>query len=173
VLMRLFQTSRRFQVEIQPQLVLLQKTLLNIEGVGRQLDPDIDIWAVARPVLERILRERYSPQRLLAEFRKRLPELITQAPDMPRLLHAWLTQQVEGRQHLHLHSQQLAELAESTRAFQRRTVGAIVGSGLLIVAAVLYAFEAGGPRLAGIPASAWIAGLGGLWALLAAWPRRD
>jgi ubiquinone biosynthesis protein len=173
VLLKLFRTAQRYELTIQPQLILLQKTLLNIEGVGRQLDPDIDIWAVARPVLERILRERYSPQRLLGEFRKRLPELITQAPDMPRLLHAWLTQQVEGKQQLNLHSRQLTELAEATRTFQRRAVGAIVGSGLLIVAAVLYAFEAGGPRLAGIPASAWIAGLGGLWALLAAWPRRD
>jgi len=173
VLLKLFRTAQRYELTIQPQLILLQKTLLNIEGVGRQLDPDIDIWAVARPVLERILRERYSPQRLLGEFRKRLPELITQAPDMPRLLHAWLTQQVEGKHQLNLHSRQLTELAEATRTFQRRAVGAIVGSGLLIVAAVLYAFEAGGPRLAGIPASAWIAGLGGLWALLAAWPRRD
>ena len=173
VLLKLFRTAQRYELTIQPQLILLQKTLLNIEGVGRQLDPDIDIWAVARPVLERILRERYSPQRLLGEFRKRLPELITQAPDMPRLLHAWLTQQVEGKHQLNLHSRQLTELAEATRTFQRRAVGAIVGSGLLIVAAVLYAFEAGGPRLAGIPASAWVAGLGGLWALLAAWPRRD
>jgi len=173
VLLKLFRTAQRYELTIQPQLILLQKTLLNIEGVGRQLDPDIDIWAVARPVLERILRERYSPQRLLGEFRKRLPELITHAPDMPRLLHAWLTQQVEGKQQLNLHSRQLTELAEATRTFQRRAVGAIVGSGLLIVAAVLYAFEAGGPRLAGIPVSAWIAGLGGLWALLAAWPRRD
>jgi ubiquinone biosynthesis protein len=172
VLLKLFRTAQRYELTIQPQLILLQKTLLNIEGVGRQLDPDIDIWAVARPVLERILRERYSPQRLLGEFRKRLPELITQAPDMPRLLHAWLTQQVEGKQHFHLHSRQLAELAHATRAFQRRTVGAIVGSGLLIVAAVLYAFEAGGPRVLGIPASAWVAGLSGMWALLTAWPRR-
>jgi ubiquinone biosynthesis protein len=173
VLLKLFRTAQRYELTIQPQLILLQKTLLNIEGVGRQLDPDIDIWAVARPVLERILRDRYSPQRLLGEFRKRLPELITQAPDMPRLLHAWLTQQVEGKQQLNLHSRQLTELAEVTRTFQRRAVGAIVGSGLLIVAAVLYAFESGGPRLAGGPASAWIAGLGGLWALLAAWPRRN
>ena len=173
VLLKLFRTAQRYELTIQPQLILLQKTLLNIEGVGRQLDPDIDIWAVARPVLERILRERYSPQRLLGEFRKRLPELITQAPDMPRLLHAWLTQQVEGKQRLNLHSRQLADLADATRVFQRRTVGAIVGSGLLIVAAVLVASDAGGPRLAGVPGSAWIAGLSGLWALVAAWPRRE
>jgi len=172
VLLKLFRTAQRYELTIQPQLILLQKTLINIEGVGRQLDPEIDIWAVARPVLERILLERYSPRRLFSEFRKRLPEMITQAPDMPRLLHAWLTQQVEGKQQLHMHSRQLADIADATRLLQRRTVGAILAAGLLIAAAVLYGLQAGGPRLAGVPASAWIAGLGGVWALLAAWSRR-
>jgi ubiquinone biosynthesis protein len=172
VLLKLFRTAQRYELTIQPQLILLQKTLLNIEGVGRQLDPDIDIWAVARPVLERILVARYSPQRLFSEFRKRLPEIITQAPDMPRLLHAWLTQQVEGRQQLHMHSRELSDIADATRSLQRRAVGAIVGSGLLIVAAVLYALEAGGPQMADVPLAAWAAGVGGLWALMAAWPRR-
>jgi ubiquinone biosynthesis protein len=172
VLLKLFRTAQRYELTIQPQLILLQKTLLNIEGVGRQLDPDIDIWAVARPVLERILRDRYSPRRLAREFRKRLPELITQAPDMPRLLHAWLTQQVEGRQQLHMHSQQLGEIAAAMRLLQRRAVGAIVGAGLLVTASVLYSLQAGGPQLAGVPVSAWLAGIGGAWALLAAWPRR-
>jgi ubiquinone biosynthesis protein len=127
---------------------------------------------VARPVLDRILVERYSPRRLLGEFRKRLPELVTQAPDMPRLLHAWLTQQVEGRQQLHMHSKELSDIAVAMRLLQRRAVGAIVGAGLLITASVLYALEAGGPRVAGVPLSAWVAGIGGAWALLAAWPRR-
>ncbi len=172
MLLKLFRTAQRYELTIQPQLILLQKTLFNIEGVGRQLDPDIDIWAVARPVLEKILLERYSPQRLASEFRKRLPEMVTHAPDMPRLLHAWLTQQVEGKQTLQMHSQQLAELARATYAFQRRAVRAILGTGLLIAAAVLYALEAGGPRVLGVAAAVWIAALGGAWALLAAWPRR-
>nr|WP_219339516.1 ubiquinone biosynthesis regulatory protein kinase UbiB [Luteimonas salinisoli] len=172
VLGKLFRTAQRYELTLQPQLMLLQKTLLSIEGVGRLLDPKLDIWAVARPVLERILVERYSPQRLAGEFRKRLPELITRAPDMPRLLHTWLTQQVEGRHELRLRSHDLAELTHVMRALQRRTVAAILGTGLLIAAAVLYALEAGGPTLAGVPAAAWVAGLGGLWALLAAWPRR-
>ncbi|WP_242101937.1 ubiquinone biosynthesis regulatory protein kinase UbiB [Lysobacter sp. M15] len=173
VLMKLFRTAQRYELTLQPQLILLQKTLLNIEGVGRQLDPKLDIWAVARPVLERILVERYSPQRLAAEFRKRLPELITHAPDMPRLLHAWLTQQVEGRHELQMRSRDLAELARVAREGQKRVVAAVLGTGLLIAAAVLYALEAAGPRLLSLPVSAWIAGIGGLWALLAAWPRRD
>ena len=172
VLIKLFRTAQRYELTLQPQLILLQKTLLNIEGVGRLLDPQLDIWAVARPVLERILVERYSPQRLAGEFRKRLPEMITHAPDMPRLLHAWLTQQVEGRHELALRSKDLFELVQTMKSVQRRTVSAIFGTGLLIVAAVLYGLEAGGPRIFSVPAAVWIAGLGGIWAFFAAWPRR-
>lgn len=172
VLLKLFRMAQRYELTLQPQLILLQKTLLNIEGVGRLLDPKLDIWAVARPVLSKILVERYSPQRLAAEFRKRLPELVTHAPEMPRLLHAWLTQQVEGRHELHLHSRDLIELNRTIRSAQRRTVAAIFGVGMLVVAAVLYGMQAGGPRLLSVPAAAWIAGVGGMWALLAAWPRR-
>jgi ubiquinone biosynthesis protein len=172
VLLKLFRTAQKYELTLQPQLILLQKTLLNIEGVGRQLDPQLDIWAVARPVLERILVERYSPQRAAQELRKRLPEIMTHAPDMPRLVHAWLTQQVQGKHELAMRSKDLAELAQIMKGMQRRMVAAVLGVGLLIVAAVLYGMEAGGPRVFSVPASAWIAGIGGLWALLAAWPRR-
>ncbi|GAB1406424.1 ubiquinone biosynthesis regulatory protein kinase UbiB [Thermomonas brevis] len=172
VLAKLFRTAQRYELTLQPQLILLQKTLLNIEGVGRQLDPKIDIWAVAKPVLEKILLERYSPQRFAGELRKRLPEMVTRAPEMPRLLHAWLQQQVEGKHQLSMRSRDLREVAQTLQALQKRMVAAILGVGLLIVAAVLYALEAGGPKLVGVPVSTWIAGIGGLWALLAAWPRR-
>ena len=141
VLLKLFRTAQRYELTIQPQLILLQKTLLNIEGVGRQLDPQIDIWAVAKPVLEKILAERYSPRRLLREFRKRLPELVTRAPEMPGLLHAWLEQQVEGRHELNMRSRDLAELARAVREAQRRIVAAILGIGALVAFAVLYALR--------------------------------
>ena len=149
-----------------------QPRVERFEGIGRLLDPKLDIWAVARPVLERILVERYSPQRLGREFRDRLPELITQAPDMPRLLHGWLKQQVEGRHELRMRSDDLAALTATMQGMQKRVVAAILGVGLLIVAAVLYALEAGGPALLGLPVATWVAGVGGVWALLAAWPRR-
>jgi ubiquinone biosynthesis protein len=90
VLMRLFQTSRRFHVEIQPQLVLLQKTLLNIEGLGRELDPDLDLWATARPFLERWMIEQVGPQRLLDELRAQAPRYAKLLPDLPRVLHDYL-----------------------------------------------------------------------------------
>src|SRR3546814_16650059 len=91
-----------------------------------------------------------SPQRLAGEFRKRLPELITQAPEVPRLGHAWLSQQVQCKHELALRSKDLAELVHTIKSVQRRTVAAIFGSGLLIVAAILYGLEAGGPRLLSI-----------------------
>ncbi len=172
VLLKLFRVAQRYELTLQPQLILLQKTLLNIEGVGRLLDPRLDIWAVARPVLQKILVERYSPARLAREFRKRLPELVTRAPEMPRLLHAWLQQQVEGTHSLNMRSRDLAELTRAVKDLQRRTVAALLGTGLLIVAVMLYAMEAGGPTVLSVPASSWVAGLGGVWALLAAWPRR-
>ncbi|TCT25387.1 ubiquinone biosynthesis regulatory protein kinase UbiB [Thermomonas haemolytica] len=172
VLVKLFRTAQRYELTLQPQLILLQKTLLNIEGVGRQLDPQIDIWAVARPVLEDILAERYSPRRLLGELRKQVPELVTRAPEMPRLLHAWLQQQVEGRHELAMRSADVREIAQVLVQMQRRIVASVLGVGLLIAAALLYALDAGGPRLLALPVSAWIAGLGGLWAVFAAWPRR-
>ena len=110
-------------------------------------------------------------KRLREEFRKQLPELVTRAPEMPRLLHAWLSQQVSGQHHLHMHSRDLNEISRSVRELQRRIVASVFGTGLLIAAAVLYGLDAGGPRLWSVPASAWVAVLGGVGALLAAWPR--
>ncbi len=92
VLLRLFQTSRRFQVEIQPQLVLLQKTLLNIEGLGRQLDPDLDLWSTAKPFLEKWMLDQLGPQRLWRELRAEAPHYAKILPDLPRLLHDFLRQ---------------------------------------------------------------------------------
>lgn len=93
VLLRLFQTSRRFHVEIQPQLVLLQKTLLNIEGLGRDLDPDLDLWHTARPFLERWMIEQLGPQKLLQQIKEEAPLYAKLIPELPRLLHDFLKQQ--------------------------------------------------------------------------------
>ncbi|SFE24327.1 ubiquinone biosynthesis regulatory protein kinase UbiB [Paracidovorax konjaci] len=111
VLMRLFQTSRRFQVEIQPQLVLLQKTLLNIEGLGRQLDPELDLWSTAKPFLEKWMLDQMGPQRLWREMKAEAPHFAKMLPELPRLLHDYL------REKPHDHRRELAELL----AEQRRT----------------------------------------------------
>jgi ubiquinone biosynthesis protein len=90
VLMRLFQTSRRFHVEIQPQLVLLQKTLLNIEGLGRDLDPDLDLWSTAKPFLERWMLEQVGPEKLFAQLKAEAPAYAKLLPGLPRLLSQYL-----------------------------------------------------------------------------------
>jgi ubiquinone biosynthesis protein len=92
ILMRLFQTSRRFQVEIQPQLVLLQKTLLNIEGLGRQLDPELDLWHTAKPFLEKWMMEQVGPKKLFDELRNEAPRYAKMLPELPRLLFDFLKQ---------------------------------------------------------------------------------
>jgi len=90
VLMRLFQTSRRFHVEIQPQLVLLQKTLLNIEGLGRELDPELDLWATAKPFLEQWMLKQVGPQKLVQELTDQAPRYAKLLPELPSLIHAYL-----------------------------------------------------------------------------------
>ncbi len=86
VLLRLFETSRRFNVEIQPQLVLLQKTLLNIEGLGRQLDPQLDLWQTAKPFLVRWMDEQIGMKALLNNFKREAPQLAALLPALPRKL---------------------------------------------------------------------------------------
>ena len=172
VLIKLFRTAQRYQLTLQPQLILLQKTLLNIEGVGRQLDPQLDIWAVAKPVLERILRERYSPRRTLKELGKRLPEIMTQAPDMPALLHRWLQQQVEGKHELTMRSQDIVNLNDTLVRMQRRVITAVTGVGLVVISVLLYGLQAGGPQLASVPLWSWLTGGVGVLALASAWLRR-
>jgi ubiquinone biosynthesis protein len=90
VLLRLFQTSRRFNVQIQPQLVLLQKTLLNVEGLGRQLDPELDLWSTAKPFLERWMGEQIGIEGLAQRLKDEAPRYAKLLPELPRLLHAAL-----------------------------------------------------------------------------------
>ncbi len=90
ILLRLFQTSRRFHLEIQPQLVLLQKTLLNIEGLGRELDPELDLWSTSKPFLEKWMVEQVGPKRLLRQLRDEAPRYAKMLPGLPRLLHDYL-----------------------------------------------------------------------------------
>lgn len=121
VLMRLFQTSRRFQVEIQPQLVLLQKTLLNIEGLGRQLDPELDLWSTAKPFLEKWMLDQMGPQRLLRELRAEAPHFAKMLPELPRLLHGYLQQRPnESRR-------ELLELLAAQKQTNRLLQGLVYG----------------------------------------------
>jgi ubiquinone biosynthesis protein len=110
LLLRLFQTSRRFQVAVQPQLVLLQKTLLNIEGLGRELDPELDLWQTAKPYLERWMSEQIGWRGLLRSLRREAPGWALTLPALPRLLHRLL----EEHRASELRTS-LAQLAETNR----------------------------------------------------------
>jgi ubiquinone biosynthesis protein len=96
LLLRLFETSRRFHMETQPQLVLLQKTLLNVEGLGRELDPDLDLWTTAKPLLERWMSEQVGWRSALRQLSLEAPEWSTLLPRFPRLLHDFMSQRSDG-----------------------------------------------------------------------------
>ena len=172
VLVKIFRTAQRYELTVQPQLILLQKTLLNIEGVARQLDPKLDLFAVAKPVLETILRERYSPATLMSELQKRMPEIISQAPDMPRLIRNWFAQQVNGEHSLKMHSDELAELSRITVLAQFRLACLVLASGFLICAALFYLFDTQSPIYFHLNAKTWIALGAGVFTVLAAWFKR-
>ena len=97
-LLSLFQMSRRFGVVIQPQLVMLQKTLLNIEGLGRDLDPNIDLWQSAKPFLKRWMSEQIGWRSVANTLKKELPFILKNTPQMPRLVHQFLSQQTNAEQ---------------------------------------------------------------------------
>jgi ubiquinone biosynthesis protein len=124
-LLRLFQTSRRFGVEIQPQLVMLQKTLLNIEGLGRDLDPELDLWKTAKPYLERWMSEQMGWRSLIVQIRKEAPHWGHTLPQLPRLLSTYLQRDDA--------TEITRELHQLKAAHQRQTWALWSIAGLLIV----------------------------------------
>jgi len=166
LVVKLFQTARRFELTLQPQLILLQKTLLNIEGVGRMLDPEIDIWAVAHPVLKRILRERYSPLRTLREVRKRLPEWLHEAPQFPGLVRDALRQVGRGEQRTASDPLALKLQLDSARRQHKLIACSLLGSTLLIAAVLLWTLA---PQHGIWPPAC--SGVAGLLAFAVGWPR--
>jgi ubiquinone biosynthesis protein len=138
LVVKLFQTARRFELTLQPQLILLQKTLLNIEGVGRLLDPDIDIWAVAHPVLKRILRERYSPLRTLREIRKRVPEWFHNAPQLPELVRDAMRQIAVGEQRMLTDFEALSQQRHLARRVLRMIACGFLGGTLILSATLMW-----------------------------------
>ena len=129
VLIQLFTTARRFDMEVQPQLVLLQKTLLNIEGLGRQLYPELDLWTTAKPFLERWLRERFGPKAAFKEFKRQLPSWIEKAPQMPNLMHGALTRLNhldESQALIHKELHDLRQEIEKSRKQRHAQVSALI-----------------------------------------------
>ena len=128
-LLRLFQASRRFNVEIQPQLVMLQKTLLNIEGLGRQLDPELDLWKTAKPFLENWMREQVGLKGLLRGIRTESPLWAALLPQLPRLLHRALAEERLGR---------IERSLDALLTIEKRRARVLEAAVLLLAAALLW-----------------------------------
>ena len=174
LLLRLFQTARRFNMEVQPQLVLLQKTLLNIEGLGRQLYPQLDLWETAKPFFERWMSEQVGPRALFEGVKGNLPLWAEKAPELPGLVHKALAQATSGQLKVEWQSRELERIRRELRAGQRRTFHAIVGAALLISAALIYGLDGLRPMLfGGAPVLTWLFGLLGVVVLVGAWPADD
>ncbi len=135
VLLRLFQTSRQFNIEIQPQLVLLQKTLLNVEGLGRQLDPDLDLWKTAKPYLERWMHQQIGWRGLIERLKTDAPRYSHMLPQLPHLIHQALTNAARPQQQ---DNAQLDSLIEEQRR-TNRLLGIIVYAGGGLLAGILLA----------------------------------
>ncbi len=166
LLLRLFQTARRFNMEVQPQLVLLQKTLLNIEGLGRQLYPDLDLWVTAKPFLEDWMEEQVGVRAMMRSLKEDLPYLLEKLPEMPNLLHDALKRSADGEQM----AQQIKELQQLREDMQRsntRSVVSTTGASLTLGAVLVYALDGYAPAMfLGIPALSWGLGALGLFMLI-------
>ena len=141
LLLRLFQTAGRFNMPIQPQLVLLQKTLLNIEGLGRQLYPDLDLWKTAKPFLERWMSEHVGWRGLAQSLKSNLPKWAETLPEIPGLLHDVLNKASEGRLKVVWNSPDIEQQLQHLNKNQRRTSRVMMASGLIIAASITLIFE--------------------------------
>ncbi len=167
LLIYLFQTARRFNMEVQPSLVLLQKTLLNIEGLGRQLYPELDLWTTAQPYLERWIQERYSPQAMLDRLRKQAPGWLEQLPQLPEAVFESLQQTRELDNQARYQRQRLDALQRQIQQEDGRRKRGVVAL-LLFGGAAATAVPEGLGQLSQWPLLSWaLVGMG----LLLLWPR--
>jgi ubiquinone biosynthesis protein len=166
ILVRLFEISRRFNMEVQPQLILLQKTLLNVEGLGRDLYPELDIWQTASPILREWMRERLSVRQVFKDLRRQLPELIEVARTMPTLMKGVVQRARGGRLQMEVTSADLEALKEEIRRNARRRDVIPIGSAILFAGLFSLAVSSG---------TGWqgwgLSAVGVIW-LLVAWRRR-
>ena len=171
LLLRLFQTARRFNMEVQPQLVLLQKTLLNIEGLGRQLYPELDLWVTSKPILERWMSEQVGTRALLRAIRENAPQWAEKMPDIPLLVHEVLEQARDGKLQIEWKSRELNEIRREMRQAMVRGYTATIGAAFIISAAVIKGLDGYSPMMIGnAPVLTWLLGGIGALLLIRSWP---
>lgn len=164
LLMRLFQTAERFNMAILPQLLLLQKTIVNVEGLGRYLYPDLDLWGAARPSLERFMRERAGIKRLVNAAAKNLPKLTETLPELPTLMYDVMSRVSTGTIKVQVQDATIEALKEEVKVLHRRVSYALVGVGLVTAAALFVPGGVVGGTMAtvlGVPWLVWALGLPG------------
>ncbi|MCP3851588.1 MAG: ubiquinone biosynthesis regulatory protein kinase UbiB [Gammaproteobacteria bacterium] len=160
LLLRLFQTARRFNMEVQPQLVLLQKTLLNIEGLGRQLYPQLDLWDTAKPYLENWMKEQLGVRSFAKQIKHHAPLWMEQLPEFPGQIFDVVHQARHGKLRINYQSQTLDRIEKKLEQQNKSTIQAIISASLLIGGAILYSTNMN-------PEAQIVAGLGilsSLWA---------
>lgn len=137
LLLNLFHTARRFNMEVQPQLILLQKTLLNIEGLGRQLYPELDLWKTAKPFLEQWMKDKLGPRTFFKHIKENAPLWAEKLPKVPNLILDVLEQAKKGELKIELNQTQMQELTNEINKNNSRSIRAIAGGSLLITAALI------------------------------------
>ena len=154
LLVYLFQTAQRFDMQVQPSLVLLQKTLLNVEGLGRQLYPQLDLWETAKPFLDQWIKDRYLPSGLIEQLRKHAPQWLEQLPQVPDLVLAGLSNNQRLAKTLSVQNATLTELAKpKTPLWSDNAVANIILlTGVLWASSVLIP----GSIIAAVPVGAWV-----------------
>ncbi len=165
ILLRLFAISRRFNMEIQPQLVLLQKTLLNVEGLGRQLYDELDIWKTATPILRSWMSDRVSGATVIESLRTQLPEVLDAVRALPPLLKGAVQQAQDGTLRLRIEAANIDALQQTIRDTNRRRDGITIAAALLL-GAIIWQAVAAQPAWA-----SWVLGALGVLQLIRAWWR--
>ncbi len=148
LLMRLFRVAQRFDVEIQPQMILLHKTLFNIEGLGRQLYPQLDLWKTAHPVLKRWMDEQVGPRAMLKDLRENLPQLRDAMRELPAIIHHLGEQAADGRIKFDLQSSELKQIREQLFQQRRQRYWLAIAATALVSGALVM-------TLGGVPALGW------------------
>jgi ubiquinone biosynthesis protein len=159
-LVRLFTVARRFGMEVQPQLILLQKTLLNIEGLGRELYPELDLWETAQPILEEWMNERVSGRAIINRLREQIPNVGESLQEFPQVVHGLLQKASEGQLEIKVSTPGIDDLRRENREIGRRQSRGIAGAATLVASAVLLGLGVE-PAWLG-----WAAGVVAVWLLI-------
>jgi len=167
MLLRLFQTARQFGMVIMPQLLLLQKTLVNIEGLGRQLYPELDIWKTARPLFEYWMHDRLGVRGLAKGLKENLPRWLDRLPDLPNKTIDIIEKIRDGKIQVELKATELEKIRIEIKQSNQRSVLATVGSAFIICSAVIFGLDGYSPAMVGgVPYLTWLFGGVGLLLLL-------